>query len=161
MKKLKLNLWNFELVWKGVEEVIFHCCDFMLSEYDEMPTADQITKFGREIISCMHIYDPENGIARRPVMVISKAGFLYDNGVTETTELDNYPSLYIFGIPYSNVKHFDKDGKLVKFSRGAVVLTFIDDRYLLPEKWCEEKSLIAGSITEEVIALAESISAIP
>jgi len=115
----------------------------MLSEYDEMPTADQITKFGREIISCMHIYDPENGTAKRPVMVISNAGFLYDNGVTEMTNLDNYPSLYIFGIPYSIVEHYDKDGKLVKFSRGAVVLTFTGDRYLLPGKWCKEKALLS------------------
>ncbi len=75
------------------------------------------------------MYYPESGQAIRPKMNIGQANFLFDSGVTQSTASDNFPCLYIQGLPYDFLGQFEDQDVRVEHSRDVIVVRIVGTFY--------------------------------
>ena len=152
-KELKINVWNHVKVANTIIDIIVRCVEYVHQRSGIWLTSDQIINFAVATVRCMNVYDPEYGEPKRPQLKINDdLLLLFDNGITQDTTFNNYPSLYIRGVPLSEIKGFENDDIEVGLGLEMIRVTFKGDNYFLQEGWGKIPTMIpVRSLTEEVI----------
>lgn len=153
-KELKINVWEPYTVVNKILDIVLHGVGYIYERCGTLPTADQIINFGKSIALCMNMFDPDYNDAQRPRLKVDNVAFLFDNGINLHTNRDNYPCLYITGIPFDELKIFESSSIEVRFSREMVVVVFTGEEYRYGQGWAVISTIFpVHSITKELIDL--------
>jgi len=126
---LRINVWDAGLVIEKIRTIVFHCLGTTYCDVEVFPSASRLGIFWQAIANTMNMFYPDQDSPQRPSLSIGNIKLLFDNGITAQTDLNNYPGLYISGVPYGALKNFEANGLEVMYSADMVVITFRGRQY--------------------------------
>lgn len=147
---LKIKVWDAHFVVNKILDIVVHCVGYIYERGGSLPAEPEaeIIYFGSAVALCVNMFDSKKrGKPQRPRLEIDNVIFIFDNGINPNTNLDNHPCLYISGIPIGEVQPFESDDIEVRFSRGAVSVTFKGEIYLYGDGW----SVVSSALPEKTV----------
>lgn len=150
-KLIKVRVWDPAKVANKVVDIVLHCVDCLHRRGGDWPTADQIVQFGEQVALCVNLYNPLDGEARRPRLELDGATFIFENGITAETNLDNYPRLCVSGLHFKEVAPLEDADLVLKFGHDLVQLIFQGDNFLYSAgAWGRVTTAIPKPLSAEV-----------
>lgn len=153
-KRMRINVWDADPVVRKIEGIVLHCLHEVHLRGADWPNSESIITFLKLCADCMNMFYPEEGEAKRPIIVTDGATFIFDNGISESTDHDNYPKLCISGIKLDVLASMEELGIDLKLSCGTAQFTFRGDQFRYGVGFANVKSALPSALTSELLSLA-------
>ena len=150
---LRINAWNADLIVGKIQNIFLHCFDYFRQRGGLTASSDQVVTFLRLVGECMNMYYPEKGQPVRPILKLETLTLLFDNGISETTDHDNYPILYLSGVPFEELSALEGEGVSLRRGDDFAVFSFSDDLFRYGNGFANVQSAIPNDISQEITFL--------
>ncbi|MDD5039633.1 MAG: hypothetical protein PHY34_00615 [Patescibacteria group bacterium] len=148
---VRINAWDAELIISALRPIIFDCIRYATGRGAPVPTADSLAVFWKAIAHTCNMYYPESLEARRPRFAVEDVTVVFDNGIREQTDHDNYPTLYVEGRKLCEFEKFEASGVEVGLSREQVYIMFRGNEFRFGSGYATVDTAIPVRLTDELV----------
>ena len=153
--EMRIQAWDANIVIPKIEGIVYHCLEAASRRGADVPDVENVVSFLRSCALCMNMFYPEQGEAVRPRLVTDGATFIFDNGISESTDHDNYPMLCISGMKLAVLAPMEELGIDLKLGRGTVQFIFRGDQFRYGTGFANVNSAFPNALTTELLSLAQ------
>lgn len=155
-KLLRVKAWDADPVVQKIQGIVSYCLQEVHLRGADWPATESVVSFLKSCALCMNMFYPEQGEAKRPLLVTDGATFIFDNGISESTDHDNYPMLCISGMQLVALAPMEELGIDLKLSCGTVQFTFRGDQFRYGIGFANVKSALPSALVPDLLSLGRS-----